>query len=152
MLIILSVLQFTIVPLIAIGSVIPNLIILLIVFFALKYSQLYGTIFGAISGLVFDLISGGILGSAMFSFTLGGFIAGYFYNENKIDYNISTMFFVLVVFLSSMISSLFFLLMTSSEIKLTASHIFLEQGILPGIYSAILAIPLVIYNQRKQMI
>ena len=149
-LIFLCVIQVTVIPLIAIGSVVPDLLIILIVLFTLKFGQFYGTIFGAIAGLLFDLVSGGILGSAMFSKTLSGFLAGYFYNENKIEFNVATLFLALIVFLSSSVNSFFYLLITSSEVKLTASHLFLEQGILPGIYTALLSIPIVMYNQRRK--
>jgi rod shape-determining protein MreD len=152
MLIILSVLQLTVIPLIAIGSVVPDLVIILVIVFTLQYGQFYGTIFGAISGLFFDLISGGILGSAMFAKTLSAFAAGYFYNENKIEYNTSTMFLLLVVFIASSINSFFYLLITSSEIKLTASHLILGQGILPGVYTALFSLAVVVFNQRQKII
>jgi rod shape-determining protein MreD len=146
----LSVIQVTVVPLIAIGSVIPDLLIILIVMFSLKFGQFYGTFFGTITGLFFDFVSGGILGSAMFAKTISGFLAGFFFNENKIEYNTATLFLSLIVFLISTVDSFFYLLMTSSEIKLTASHLFLQQGVLPGIYTSLLSIPIVIYNQRRK--
>jgi len=145
----LALIQLTIIPMISIGSVVPNLIIILIVSFSLHHGQFYGTIFGAFAGLLFDLISGGILGSAMFSNTISGFIAGYFYSENKIEYNTSSMFFLVIIFISTSVDSFFYLLLTSSEIKLTASHLILEQGILPGIYTALLALAVVIFNQKR---
>ncbi len=145
---ILSIVQLSIVPLISIGSVIPDLIIILVVSFSLRYGQFYGTIFGSISGLLFDLISGGVFGSAMFAKTISGFVAGFFYNKNKIDYNTSTMFLLLIVFISSTINSFFYLLISSSEIKLTASHLILEQGILPGIYTALFTLPIVVFNKK----
>jgi len=135
---------------IAIGSIIPNIIMILLVFYSLKYGQLTGTILGSIYGLTFDVISGGILGSAMFSNTIAGFAAGYFFNENKIEFNIKTMFFILIVFISSSLNSFFYLLLTSSEIKLTTSYLIFESGILPGIYSAAISIPFVIYNKNKK--
>lgn len=135
---------------VSIGAIIPNLTIILIVTFTLKYGQFYGTVFGAVTGLVFDLISGGALGSAMFASTISGFIVGYFYSENKIEYNTETMFLLLIVFIADSVNSFFYLLLTASEIKLTASHLILEQGILPGVYTSLLTLPVVIYNQRRK--
>lgn len=140
----------SVIPMISIGSVIPDLVIIVVVGFSLYYGQFFGTIFGAFAGLFFDLVSGGVLGSAMFAKTIGGFIAGYFYNENKIDYNTSSMFFLLIVFLTAAINSFFYLLLSSSEIKLTTSYLILEQGILPGIYTTFFALPVIIYNQRRK--
>ena len=114
-----------------------------------SYSGLFSVRF---SGLIFDLISGGVLGSAMFSKTLSGFIAGYFYNDNKIEYNTSTTFLLVIVFISASINSFFYLLITASEIKLTFSHLLIEQGILPGIYSSLFALPVILLNQRRREI
>lgn len=144
------ILQFIFIPMIAIGSIVPNLIIILLVYYTLSYGQLLGTILGAFYGFIFDIISGGILGSAMFSITIAGFAAGYFYNENKIEFNIKTMFFILIVFISSSVNSFFYLLLTSSEIKLTTSYLVFESGILPGIYTSAISIPFVIYNKNKK--
>lgn len=152
LLLLFGIIQLVIIPLISIGSVIPDLMIILVVFVALRHGQLYGTIFGAIAGLFFDLISGGIIGSAMFAKTLSGFVAGYFFSDNKIEYNTSTMFMLLVVFISSSINSFFYLLIASSEIKLTASHLILEQGILPGFYTALFTLPVVIFNQKRKVL
>jgi rod shape-determining protein MreD len=145
----LSVVQLTVVPLISIGSIIPDLLIVLVVTYTLFYGQLFGTVFGAVSGLIFDLISGGVLGSAMFSKTLSAFVAGYFYSDNKIEYNTATSFMLIVVFISASLNSFFYLLITASEIKLTAAHLFLEQGVLPGIYTALFALPVILLNQRR---
>ena len=148
----IAIIQFLFVPMIAIGTIVPDLIMILLVYYALKYGQLYGTVLGSIFGLLFDIISGGILGSAMFAKTISGFIAGYFYNENKTEFNTQTMFFVLIVFISSTLNSFFYLLLTSSEIKLSASYLILQQGILPGIYTAVISIPVVILNQKQKML
>ena len=137
---------------IAIGTIIPDLVMILLVYYALRFGQIYGTVLGSIFGLLFDIISGGILGSAMFAKTISGFIAGYFYNENKIEFNTQTMFFVLIVFISSTLNSFFYLLLTSSEIKLSASYLILQQGILPGIYTAVVSIPVLILNQKQNVL
>lgn len=137
---------------ISIGTITPDLVIILIVLFTLYNGQLYGTILGAIFGLLFDLMSGGVLGSAMFSKTVAGFVAGYFFNENKMEFNTSSLFFLLIVFISSALNSFFYLLLTSSEIKLTASYLILEQGILPGFYTSLLSLPIILFNQRRRIL
>ncbi len=88
----------------------------------------------------------------MFSKTLAGFIAGYFYSENKIEYNTSTMLFLLIVFIVASLNSFFHLLISSSEINLTASHLILEQGILPGVYTALFAFPIIVLNQKRTLL
>lgn len=136
---------------VSIGSIIPSLTIILIVSFTLRHGQFFGTIFGAVTGLIFDLISGGALGTAMFASTISGFVSGYFYGENKIEYNTETLFLLLIVFIAASVNSFFYLLLTASEIKLTATYLILEQGILPGMYTALLTLPVVLYNQRRKV-
>lgn len=149
---VLAVIQMTVIPMVAIGFTIPDLLIILVVIYTLIHGQFYGTLFGAVVGLLFDLMSGGVLGSAMFAKTISGFVAGYFYNETKIEYNTSSMFLLVIVFVSATINSFFYLLITAAEIKLTASYLILLQGILPGIYTALLALPVIIFNQRRKTI
>ncbi|PID59657.1 MAG: rod shape-determining protein MreD [Ignavibacteriae bacterium] len=150
LLLMLAIIQVSVIPLLAIGTITPDLVLILVVIFALKYGQFNGTIYGAIAGLTFDLISGGILGSAMFAKTISGFITGYFFNENKVDQNLSTMYLLLVVFIAATVNSFFYLLIISSEIKLTVAHLIVEQGILPGLYTALFVLPIVIFNQRNK--
>lgn len=146
----LVIIQLTIIPFISLGSIIPNLIVVLLVYFTINNGQVFGTILGSIFGLLFDIVSGGILGSAMFSMTVAGFVAGYFYNENKVDYYSSSLIFLLIIFFSAFIDSFIFLLVSSSEIKLTASDLILEQGVLPAIFTMLISLPLLLFNQRKK--
>jgi len=88
----------------------------------------------------------------MFAKTISGFAAGYFYNENKIDYNLSSMFLLLIVFVTASINSFFYLLLTSSEVKLKVSYLILEQGILPGMYTSLFALPALLYYQRSKVL
>ncbi|MCP5063699.1 MAG: rod shape-determining protein MreD [Ignavibacteriae bacterium] len=146
----LVIIQLTIIPFISLGNIVPNLIVILLVYFTINIGQVFGTILGAIFGLFFDVVSGGILGTAMFSMTVAGFVAGYFYNENKIEYYSSSLFFLLIVFLNAFTESFIFLLISSSEVKLTASHLMLEQGVLPAIFTMVISLPLLLFNQRKK--
>src|SRR5690606_8443252 len=99
------ILQLAIVPLVSFGAFSPDLVILLLVYFTLLKGQLFGTIAGAIFGLIFDLVSGNVLGITMFSKTIAGFVAGYFYNENKIESNTASISFAIIVFISAFVDS-----------------------------------------------
>ncbi len=146
----LVIIQLTIIPFVSLGNIIPNLIVILLVYFTINNGQVFGTVLGAILGLLFDVVAGGILGTAMFSMTVAGFVAGYFYNENKIEYYSSSIIFLLIIFLTAFVESFIFLIISSSEIKLSASHLILEQGVLPAIFTMVISLPLFLYNQRKK--
>jgi rod shape-determining protein MreD len=81
----LIVVQTTLCKFLAIGTVVPDVLMLWIVYLALRDGQVAGTTAGFCIGLTLDLISGsdGMLGLSALSSSVAGFIAGYFYNENK---------------------------------------------------------------------
>jgi len=143
--------QLVVIPLVSIDAITPNLIIILICFFTLKYGQMYGTLLGFVFGFIFDLISGSLLGAFMLSFTISGFIAGYFFNENKIEINTATSEFIIIVFLSATINSFLFNLVSSSYNEMNIFSLVLEGGILPGLYTAFFALPVILFNTRKEL-
>lgn len=145
----LLIIQTTIVPLVAINGVIPDLIIILLVFYTLKMGQLHGTILGFIYGLLFDLITGGLLGSSMLSKTITGFITGYFYNENKKDIYLKSLIFPLIVLLASTIDSFILSFFSAIDLNTSITTFFIEQGILPGIYTAVFSIIVIVFYPRR---
>lgn len=147
----LAVLQLVIAPIISVMDTLPNFIIVLIVFYSLIYGQIFGTVLGFILGGLFDLISGSMLGAHMLSFTISAFIAGYFFNLNKIDTNTSTFAFVLIVFLCGALNSFLYSAVSISSPDISFIYLLVEEGILPGIYTAIISIPVVIFNPRKDI-
>lgn len=148
----IAIVQLTLVPLVSIQSIAPDLIIILLVYFTLRKGQLYGTILGFVFGLFFDLMSGGLLGSAMFSKTLAGFITGYFYNESKILENTNTIKIVFIVLLASLIDSSFYSLLALPEVRISISSVILEQGLLPALYTSILSLTLVLLSPFRRSI
>jgi rod shape-determining protein MreD len=84
--VIVLILQTTIVRFLAIQDIVPDIVLLWVITIAIRRGQIPATIAGFLLGLVLDLISGpgGVLGLTALTKTVGGFLAGYFYNENKI--------------------------------------------------------------------
>lgn len=147
----IAIIQMTIVPLIAFKFITPNLILILLVFYTLQYGQIYGTVLGFILGVLFDLISGGIIGSSMFSFTLAGFIAGYFYNENKIEVNRSSLNFIFILLITASASTFVHSIITESSIQTNVLYLLFEEGILPGFYTAIFGFLVIIFKKNKRI-
>lgn len=145
----LLLLQSTLVPLISIVGVIPDLILILLVYFTLRMGQIHGTILGFIYGFLLDMITGNILGSAMIAKTISGFAAGYFYNENKLDIYFKSTVFSLIVLLSATIDSFIFSFFSSVELEKSIFLRFFEQGMFPGIYTAVISLILVMFHPRR---
>jgi rod shape-determining protein MreD len=147
----LLVIQTTIVPLIAVNGIIPDLIIILLVFYTLKMGQLHGTVIGFIYGLLIDLITGGLLGSSMLSKTITGFVTGYFYNENKKDIYLKSFLFSLIVLLGSTVDSFILSFFSTADLNISITTFFIEQGILPGIYTAVFSIIVIVFYPRRMI-
>ncbi|MFA5804378.1 MAG: rod shape-determining protein MreD [Melioribacteraceae bacterium] len=145
----LAVIQLVIVPLISISNIAPNIVFILIAYFTLKHGQVYGTILGFILGFLLDIISGGLTGAFMFSFTVSAFIVGYFYGENKIDINISTYFLLFILFVCGSINSFLYAVISNSNSNVSLFFMMLEEGILPGLYTALFGLPIVIFHPKE---
>jgi rod shape-determining protein MreD len=143
--------QTTVVPLISINGIIPDLVLILLAFYAVKQGQIYGTVLGFIYGFFFDLITGSLLGSAMLSKTLTGFIAGYFYNENKQELYFKSYTFALVVLLCGVIDSIVYSFFTTIEFSTNILLLFFEQGFMPGLYSAVVSVFIIIFYPKRYL-
>ncbi|MGE5497162.1 MAG: rod shape-determining protein MreD [Syntrophothermus sp.] len=145
----LTILQLTVIPLLSYNQIAPDLVLILLVYYTLRMGQMHGTILGFIFGLFFDLVSGGILGSAMFSKTLSGFLAGYFYNENKVELNLHTFMFLFIVLVIGTVDSVTYSFFGGAETSSNMLTLLLVQGLFPAMYSSVLSLPMVIFHSRK---
>lgn len=141
--------QIFAVPFISFDNIGPNLILILLVFCTLLNGQIYGSILGFIFGLFFDLLSGGIIGSAMFSLTSAGFIAGYFFNPNKIETNFSLLNFFFIVFLSATIESFLFTILGPDEFNFDLLKLIFERSVVPGFYTSIIALIVIVLLPKR---
>jgi rod shape-determining protein MreD len=145
------ILQTTLVQYMAIGGLMPDLLLLWIVAVAVRRGQVPATVIGFCSGLALDLLSGndGMLGLAALAKTVGGFLAGYFYNENKILQTLSSYRFVLIVLLTATVHNLiyFIIFLQGSEVSWWGSVLF--YGIPTALYTAaVCLIPMFIYARK----
>ncbi len=133
-------LQLLVAPIITFNHVGPDLLIILFAFYGVRYGHIFGSLFGFFGGFIFDLISGGLLGGAMFAYTLAGFLAGYFYKEDEYQH-LHSFKFLGVVFISASVSSFLASIFSGSEFNSSLLFLLFKEGILPGIYTALLSFP-----------
>jgi rod shape-determining protein MreD len=141
-----------VIPLISVENIAPNLILILVVYFTLKEGQIFGTLLGFGLGFLSDLISGGLLGAYMFSFTIGGFITGYFYNENKLDINLNSYFFLFILFVISLISLFISSAIAGSTSNSDILFLLFAGGLLPAVYTTFFGVPVVVFSSKKGII
>jgi rod shape-determining protein MreD len=145
------ILQTTVIPLISLNGIIPDLVLIFLVYYSIKNGQVYGTVLGFVYGFLFDLITGSLLGSAMLSKTISGFIAGYFSNENKRDQYLKSYNFALIVLLCSVIDSIVYSFFSAIELNRNIFLIFFQQGMLPGLYTSAISIFLIFFLPRRRL-
>lgn len=144
------ILQTTIIPIISIGSIVPDLTLILLVFFAIQNGQIYGTVSGFAFGFVIDLISGTLLGSTMLTKTLAGFTAGYFSGEAKMEFYLRPMVFPFVVLLCSFIDSMIFSFFLDLSSSASILNLIVEQGLLPALYTAFVSIAMIVFYRGRR--
>ena len=138
----LLIIQLTLNPLFTIESIVPDLITILLVVLAVRRGQIQGTIYGFIFGLLHDIFTGGLIGSAMFSKTIAGFIAGYFYSEGTERSSRLDVKFIGIVFLCASIDSFFYSLLGTAELSSGIQYFLFDYSIFPGLYTALVSFPL----------
>jgi rod shape-determining protein MreD len=108
--ILILLLQTSIMKFLAIGTLVPDVVLLWIVYMAVREGQLSATVAGFLLGLALDLLagSGSMLGLTALSKTVAGFLAGYFYNENKILHTLGSYQYILIVTVTSLVHNLIY--------------------------------------------
>lgn len=142
--------QLTVIPLLSIGSVIPDLILILLVYYSITQGQIYGTVLGFIYGFLFDIITGSLIGSTMIAKTIAGFTAGYFSSENKRDQNLITYNFALIVLLCAVIDSTINAFFSSVDFNTNIFLLFYQHSLLPAIYSAAISLMIMIFYPKRK--
>lgn len=142
--------QLTVIPLLSIGSVIPDLILILLVYYSITQGQIYGTVLGFIYGFLFDIITGSLIGSTMIAKTIAGFTAGYFSSENKRDQNLIAYNFALIVLLCAVIDSTINAFFSSVDFNTNIFLLFYQHSLLPAIYSAAISLMIMIFYPKRK--
>jgi len=142
--------QLTVVPLIAIAGVIPDLVLITLVYYSISRDQFYGTVLGGTYGIFLDLITGSLLGSSMLSKTIAGFTAGYFSTETKKEINIGTYIFSLIVFICALIDSIIFSFFSAFDVQTNIFKLLFEQALLPSLYTAMVSVLFIFSPFRRR--
>ena len=149
--VVVLVLQTTIVRFLSIQGIVPDLVLLWVIMIAIRRGQIPATIAGFLLGLALDLISGpeGVLGLTALTETVGGFLAGYFYNENKILQTMGGYQILLITALISLIHNVLYFLVFLQGSGLGWLSILASYGIPTTVYTTAIAIlPMFAYARK----
>lgn len=135
-------LQTTVARFLSIQGIVPDIVLLWIVYLAIRRGQITATIAGFLLGLTLDLISGpdGMVGLAAFTKTLAGFLAGYFYNENKTQQTLGGFQFIIIVVLASLVHNVIYFLLFLQGSGLVWSEMLMRHGIPATVYTVAVAL------------
>lgn len=144
--------QTTIVSFTSIANIIPDVMLIWIVYLAVTEGQIPATLYGFGIGLLLDLVSGQFLGLSALSKTVAGFLAGYFYHENKIEINLANYQFLLFVGIASLAHNLiYFIIFTQGSDVGLLTAVF-RFGLFSTLYTTFVAfIPMFIHARRPSL-
>lgn len=144
--------QISVVNLIEVGGLTPNLMIVLVVWIALSEGQFVGLIAGFLAGIVFDIATFDLIGTNALAQTVNAFIAGFFHRVGKEDLTLKRFSFIVTVFIGSVAHNLvyFFLYLKLSELDFF--NFFFKYGIATSLYTTVLAVLAILFKLPKKEI
>ncbi len=98
----LLIVQTMFLSVLAIGGIVPDILLIWVVYLAITRGQLEATIAGFLVGLLQDATTTQFLGLAALTKTIVGFMGGYFFNENKTEQTLGTYRFMIIVVVCSL--------------------------------------------------
>jgi rod shape-determining protein MreD len=141
----------TLTKFITIGGIVPDIPLIAVVYLALRRGQIVGTVAAFSMGLALDLLGGtdGMLGLSALAKTSAGFIAGYFYNENKMSQILGGYQFVVIVVLASTVHNLVYFLIFLQGSGLSWTMTLVRYGLPTTLYTAAASIIPMFVSARK---
>ncbi|MBL0176962.1 MAG: rod shape-determining protein MreD [Ignavibacteria bacterium] len=130
-------LQIMLAPLIAIGPVVPDFVLVGLLFVAARRGRLTGAVVGFCAGLVIDLGLGEVVGLFALAKTITGFAAGYLLDEEHPGEVLRTPRFVLAALALGVLHNLLSLLAYFRTLDQQFFSALLEHGVGGAIYSTV---------------
>ena len=148
---VLILVQKTLIWLISLSTlnITPDLVLIAIVYISVSEGKIFGSIAGFLAGFTIDLVSGTFLGLTALSYSVAGFAAGAFISDG--DKYLTKINFLIVVFLSSMISNFIFYLIYFQGLSLNFVEIFSKYILTTSTYTTLVSIIYIIFPRKKAL-
>lgn len=149
----LVVLDSTLMKFLAIANIVPDILVIWIVYIAVREGQMAGTTAGFFIGLAAAMTgtSEGMFGLAPLAKTIAGFIAGYFYNENKMYNTLGGYQFIVIVGFSSLVHNILYFIIFLQGSGLSWTQSVLSYGVPSTAYTTVVALLPMFAFARKSM-
>jgi rod shape-determining protein MreD len=134
----LLLLSTTLVKFLSIREIVPDILLVWIVYIAIREGQIAGMTAGFLLGLIVDLLSGpdGMTGLSALAKTVAGFLAGYFYNENKTLQTLGGYQFIIALGVVSLVHNVIYFLIFLQGTDMGWWRMVLVYGIPTMLYTA----------------
>ncbi len=130
---------------------VPDLALIFIIWMVLKRGQLAAELAGFGLGLLLDILASGTPGAHSLTYTIVGFLLGYFASAEQSEQRLRNWPFLLFVFLGSVINnSIYFLLFTSGS-GLSFTDFIMGRGGLGTLYTTLIAVAPMFYWSRRPL-
>jgi rod shape-determining protein MreD len=146
-------LHLTVAPFLTVAHIAPDILLIWLVYIAVRRGQAWATAAGFVIGLLLDLTSGdGMLGLSALSKSAGGFVAGYFFNENRMFQILGGYQFVVAVGVSSLVHNAIYFLIFLQGMEIGWSGSLLSYALPAAVYSAFLSLlPVFVFSRKYSM-
>lgn len=147
--VVLVIVQATVVKLVSIELITPDVLAVWVVYIALQRGQLSGTLWGFAIGLSLDMVTGDFIGLTALSKTVCGFIAGYFFNENKTQIVLGSYRFLLIVVIASFVQNVAYFIVFTRGTEINLLEAIVRFSLTTSLYTAVVAmIPMFTLSRR----
>jgi rod shape-determining protein MreD len=146
--------QTTVIRHIAIGTIVPDIVLVWIVYLGITRGHAHATIAGFLLGFLLDILSGpeSMLGLSSLAKSVAGFATGYTFNANKTEQTLSGLTFVLILFGVSLVHNLLYFLIFLQGIDFSWNDVVLFHGLPTTIYTtAVGLVPLFVFARKYRV-
>lgn len=145
--------QVVLVKFFSVGGITPDLLLILCIWFSLSEGQLKGLFFAFVVGTYFDIISFDVIGTNTLAKITAALIAGWFFGENKINRNLGTYRFIIIVFIASFFHNIIYYFIHIEFSQISFIPFFFKYGVAISTYTSIVTlIPMLLKFQRNKII
>jgi rod shape-determining protein MreD len=154
LLLVLAVVQKTLIWLIAVTSydITPDVVLIGLVYVGIRKGKIAGSVAGFLIGFIIDFFSFSFLGLMALSKASGGFLAGFFNNENKVERNTRSYVFIIIVFFCSLLNNILYFLFYFQGTLLSFGDVLLRYIIPTAVYTAVISIVPLFLIRKKVII
>lgn len=145
----LALLQVTFVPLISVGGFIPSFLLIGAVFITLREGQMTGMLMAFPAGLLVDAYLSAVVGITALSLTVAVFAAGFFHDEEQVQFQLGSPRTVLIIFLSALLFHVIYVFSYFQSLDIDIIQTLMAHVFGASIYTVVLSIIPVLVLARR---